>query len=130
MSGNPLMQLLDVDLNSDRNRAICRFLLHSTATAIRHVFPARATACYSGLVLGFALTFIPIAKNVPARLTLMLTLAGAGMVAVSAHELDELQDDIDEAKQQKERDGSCACTPILKQRTKSQKLTCSATATN
>ncbi|MEO1791245.1 MAG: hypothetical protein AAFR25_03345 [Cyanobacteria bacterium J06629_19] len=104
MSGNPLMSLLDADLNSDRNRAILRFLLGKAATAIRYVFPARATACYSGLVLGFALTFIPIAKNLPARLTLMLTLAGAGMVAVSAHELDELQDDIDEAKEQRERD--------------------------
>ncbi|MEO0645059.1 MAG: hypothetical protein AAFZ17_02700 [Cyanobacteria bacterium J06650_10] len=104
MSGNPLMQLLDTDLNSDRNRAILRFLLNRAATAIRYVFPARATACYSGLVIGFALTFIPIAKNAPARFTLMLTLTGAGLVAVSAHELDELQDDIDEAKQQKERD--------------------------
>ena len=102
--GNPLMQLLDADLNSDRNRAIFRFLLVRVATAFRYVFPARATACYSGLVLGFALTFIPIAKNAPARITLMLTLAGAGLVAVSAHELDELQDDIDEVKQQKERD--------------------------
>ncbi|MEO0853396.1 MAG: hypothetical protein AAFY15_07835, partial [Cyanobacteria bacterium J06648_11] len=92
------MQLLDVDLNSDRNRAILRFLLSRAATAIRYVFPARATACYSGLVIGFALTFIPIAKNLPARFTLMMTLAGAGLVAVSAHELDELQDDIDEAK--------------------------------
>ena len=104
MSGNPLVQLLDANLNSGRNRAILRFLLGRAATAIRYVFPARATACYSGLVLGFALTLIPIAKNLPARVTLMLTLAGAGMVAVSAHELDELQDDIDEAKQQKERD--------------------------
>ncbi|MEO0707627.1 MAG: hypothetical protein AAF050_18440 [Cyanobacteria bacterium J06649_5] len=104
MSGNPLIQLLDADLNSDRNRAIFRFLLARVATALRYVFPARATACYSGLVLGFALTFIPIAKNAPARITLMLTLAGAGLVAVSAHELDELQDDIDEAKKQKERD--------------------------
>ena len=104
MSGNPLMSLFDVDLNSDRNRAIFRFLLGRAATAIRYVFPARATACYSGLVIGFALTFIPIAKNLPARFTLMMTLAGAGLVAVSAHELDELQDDIDEAKQQKERD--------------------------
>ena len=104
MSGNPLVSLFDVDLNSERNRAIFRFLLGRATTAIRYVFPARATACYSGLVIGFALTFIPIAKNVPARLTLMLTLAGAGLVAVSAHELDELQDDIDEAKQQKERD--------------------------
>ncbi|MEO1791028.1 MAG: hypothetical protein AAFR25_02240 [Cyanobacteria bacterium J06629_19] len=104
MSGNPLVSLFDADLNSERNRAIFRFLLARVATAFRYVFPARATACYSGLVLGFALTFIPIAKNAPARLTLMLTLAGAGMVAVSAHELDELQDDIDEAKQQKERD--------------------------
>ncbi|MEO1685041.1 MAG: hypothetical protein AAFS06_17510 [Cyanobacteria bacterium J06631_12] len=104
MSGNPLVSLFDADLNSDRNRAIFRFLLGKAATGIRYVFPARAAACYSGLVLGFALTFIPIAKNAPARLTLMLTLAGAGMVAVSAHELDELQDDIDEAKQQKERD--------------------------
>ena len=108
MSGNPLIQLLiqllDADLNSARNRAIFRFLLGRVATAIRYVFPDRATACYSGLVLGFALTFIPIAKNAPARITLMLTLAGAGLVAVSAHELDELQDDIDEAKEQKERD--------------------------
>ncbi|MEL6263449.1 MAG: hypothetical protein AAFR12_20550 [Cyanobacteria bacterium J06626_6] len=115
--GNPLVQLLDADLNSDRNRAIFRFLLARVATAIRYVFPARATACYGAMVIGFALTFIPIAKNVPARLTLMpiaknvparltlmLTLAGAGLVAVAAHELDELQDDIDEAKQQKERD--------------------------
>ncbi|MFK8186378.1 MAG: hypothetical protein AB8B99_23630, partial [Phormidesmis sp.] len=102
--GNPLMQLLDADLNSERNRAIIRFLLHRTATALRYVFPARATACYSGLVLGFALTFIPIGKTVPTRLTLMLTLASAGLVAVCAHELDELQDDIDEAKQQKEHD--------------------------
>ncbi|MEL7053531.1 MAG: hypothetical protein AAGM45_17335 [Cyanobacteria bacterium J06588_5] len=104
MSGNPLVSLLDADLNSDRNRAILRFLLGRAATAIRYVFPARATACYSGLVIGFALTFIPIAKNLPARFTLMMTLAGAGLVAVSAHELDELQDDIDEARQQKERD--------------------------
>jgi hypothetical protein len=44
MSGNPLMQLLDADLNSDLNRAICRFFLHRIATAIRYVFPARATA--------------------------------------------------------------------------------------
>ena len=102
--GNPLVQLLDADLNSDRNRAIFRFLLGRVATAIRYVFPARATACYSGMIIGLALTFISIAKNAPTRLTLMLTLTGAGMVAVSAHELDELQDDIDEAKQQKERD--------------------------
>ncbi|MEL7224911.1 MAG: hypothetical protein AAGL17_08590, partial [Cyanobacteria bacterium J06576_12] len=98
------MSLLDADLNSDHNRAILRFLFHKTATAIRYVFPARATTCYSGLVIGFALTFIPIAKNLPTRFTLMMTLAGAGLVAVSAHELDELQDDIDEARQQKERD--------------------------
>ncbi|MEL6605774.1 MAG: hypothetical protein AAFP20_21395 [Cyanobacteria bacterium J06614_10] len=102
--GNPLMRLLDADLNSDRNRAIFCFLLGRVATALRYVFPARATACYGAMVIGFALTFIPIAKNAPARLTLMLTLASAGMVAVSAHELDELQDDIDESKQQKERD--------------------------
>ncbi|MEL7142347.1 MAG: hypothetical protein AAFR25_01545 [Cyanobacteria bacterium J06629_19] len=104
MSANPLVSLFDADLNSDRNRAILRFLLGRAATAIRYVFPARATACYSGLVIGFALTFMPIAKNLPARFTLMMTLAGAGLVAVSAHELDELQDDIDEAKEQRERD--------------------------
>ena len=104
MSGNPLVQLLDANLNSGRNRAILRFLLGRAATAIRYVFPARATACYSGLVIGFALTFIPIAKNLPARFTFMMTLAGAGLVAVSAHELDELLGDIDEAKEQKERD--------------------------
>ena len=102
--GNPLVQLLDADLNSDRNRAIIRFLVARVATAFRYVFPARATACYGAIVIGFALTFIPIAKHAPARLTLILTLVGAGLVAVSAHELDELQDDIDEAKQQKERD--------------------------
>ena len=108
MSGNPvsnpLIQLLDADLNSDLNRAIFRFLLARAVTAFRYVFPARATACYGAMVIGFALTFIPIAKNAPTRLTLMLTLAGAGLVAVSAHELDELPDDIDEATQQKERD--------------------------
>ena len=102
--GNPLMQLLDADLNSDRNRAILRFLFDRAGEAIAHIFPARATACYSGLVIGFALAFLPIAKNAPVRFTLMTTLAGAGLVAVAAHELDELQDDIDEAKQQKERD--------------------------
>ncbi len=104
MSANPLVRLFDVDLNSERTRAIVRFLFGQAGSAIARVFPARAAACYSGLVLGFALSFVPIAKHAPARLTLMLTLAGAGLVAVSAHELDELQDDIDEAKQQKERD--------------------------
>ena len=104
MSGNPLVQLLDADLNSDRNRAILAFLFGRSGEAIARLFPARATACYSGLVIGFALAFLPIAKNVPVRFTLMTTLAGAGLVAVAAHELDELQDDIDEAKQQKERD--------------------------
>jgi len=104
MSGNPLTQLFDVDLNSDRNRAILRFLLHKTGSAISRIFPTRATACYSGLVTGFALAFIPIAKDAPVRVTLMTTLAGAGLVAVAAHELDELQDDIDEAKAQKARD--------------------------
>ena len=104
MSGNPLMQLLDADLNSERNRAILRFLFGKAGTAIARIFPTRAAACYSGLVTGFALAFIPIAKEAPVRFTLMTTLAGAGLVAVSAHELDELQDDIDEQKTQKERD--------------------------
>ena len=104
MSGNPLMQLLDADLNSDHNRAILRFLFGKAGYAIARIFPTRAAACYSGLILGLALAFIPIAKNAPVRLTLLLTLAGGGITAVSAHELDELQDDIDEARGQKERD--------------------------
>ena len=104
MSANPLVQLLDVDLNSDRNRAILRFLFGQMGIAIARVFPTRAAACYSGLVAGLALAFIPIAKDAPAKFTLTLTLAGAGLVAASAHELDELQDDLDEAKEQKERD--------------------------
>ena len=104
MSGNPLVSLFDADLNSDRNRAILRFLFGKAGCAITRIFPTRAAACYSGLVTGLALAFLPIAKEAPVRLTLMTTLAGAGLVAVSAHELDELQDDIDEAKQQKERD--------------------------
>ena len=104
MSANPLVRLFDVDLNSDRNRAILRFLFGQMGSAIARVFPTRAAACYSGLVIGFALAFVPIAKDAPAKFTLTLTLAGAGLVAVSAHELDELQDDIDEAKEQKERE--------------------------
>ena len=111
MSANPLVRLFDVDLNSDRNRAILRFLFGQmgiafarAGIAIARVFPTRAAACYSGLVTGLALAFVPIAKDAPAKFTLTLTLAGAGLVAVSAHELDELQDDLDEAKEQKERD--------------------------
>ena len=104
MSANPLVRLFDVDLNSDRNRAILRFLVGKTGSAIARVFPTRAAACYSGLVAGLALAFVPIAKEAPVRFTLTTTLIGAGLVAVSAHELDELQDDINEAKQQKERD--------------------------
>ncbi len=108
MSGNPvsnpLMQLLDADLNSDRNRAILRFLFGKAGSAIARVFPTRAAACYSGLVTGLALAFVPIAKAAPVKVTLMMTIAGAGLVAVSAHELDELQDDIDEQRTQKERD--------------------------
>ena len=65
MSGNPLVQLLDADLNSDRNRAILSFLFGRAGLAIARLFPARATACYSGLVIGFALAFLPIAKNAP-----------------------------------------------------------------
>jgi len=104
VSANPLVRLFDVDLNSDRNRAILRFLVGKTGSAIARVFPTRAAACYSGLVAGLALAFVPIAKEAPVRFTLTTTLIGAGLVAVSAHELDELQDDINEAKQQKERD--------------------------
>ena len=104
MSANPLVKLFDVDFNSDRNRAILRFLFGQAGSAIAHVFPTRAAACYSGLVTGFALTFIPIAKEAPVRFTLTTTLIGAGLVAVSAHELDELQDDIDEQRTQRERD--------------------------
>ena len=104
MYRNPLVQLFAADLNSDRNRAILRFLFGRAGYAIARIFPTRAAACYSGLVAGFALTFIPIAKAAPARFTLMATLAGAGLVAVAAHELDELQDDIDETRTQKERD--------------------------
>ena len=104
MSANPLVRLFDVDLNSDRNRAILRFLFGQAGIAIARVFPTRAAACYSGLVTGLALAFVPIAKDAPTRFTLTMTLTGAGLVAVSAHELDELQDDIDEAKEQKERD--------------------------
>jgi hypothetical protein len=104
MSANPLVKLFDVDLNSERNRAVLRFLCGSAGSAIVRIFPTRAAACYSGLVAGFALAFVPIAKAVPVKVTLMTTLAGAGLVAVAAHELDELQDDIDEAKTQKTRD--------------------------
>ncbi|MBE9063198.1 hypothetical protein [cf. Phormidesmis sp. LEGE 11477] len=104
MSANPLVRLFDADLNSERNRAILRFLFGQAGSAIARVFPTRAATCYSGLVTGFALAFVPIAKEAPVKWTLTTTLIGAGLVAVSAHELDELQDDIDEAKQQKERD--------------------------
>ena len=104
MSANPLVRLFDADLNSDRNRAILRFLFGQAGSAIARVFPTRAAACYSGLVTGFALAFVPIAKEAPVKWTLTTTLIGAGLVAVSAHELDELQDDIDEQRQQKERD--------------------------
>ena len=104
MSGNPLMKVFDADLNSERNRAILRYFLVRIGYAVTHVFPARATVCYGAMVTGFALAFVPVAKAAPARFTLMTTLVGAGLVAVSAHELDELQDDIDEAKAQKERD--------------------------
>jgi len=104
MSANPLVQLFDADLNSDRNRAILRFLFGQAGNAISRFFPTRAAACYSGLVTGLALAFVPIAKEAPAKLTLMTTLAGAGLVAVSAHELDELQNDIDEERTQRERD--------------------------
>ena len=104
MSGNPLAQLLDADLNSAKNRAIIRYLLIQLGRAVSYVFPARATACYSALITGFALAFVPIAKNAPIRLTLALTLTGAGLVAVAAHELDELQDDIDEARARKVQD--------------------------
>ena len=104
MSANPLVRLFDVDFNSDRNRAILRFLFGKAGSAIARVFPTRAAACYSGLVTGLALAFVPIAKAAPVRVTLMTTIAGAGLVAVSAHELDELQDDIDEQRTQKERD--------------------------
>ena len=104
MSANPLVRLFDIDLNSDRNRAILRFLFGQAGSAIARVFPTRAAACYSGLVTGFALAFVPIAKEAPVKWTLTTTLIGAGLVAVSAHELDELQDDIDEARTQRERD--------------------------
>ena len=104
MSANPLVRLFDIDLNSDRNQAILRFLFGKAGSAIARVFPARATACYSGLVTGFALAFMPIAKEAPVKFTLTTTLIGAGLVAVSAHELDELQDDIDEQRTQRERD--------------------------
>ena len=107
MSGNPLMQLLDADLNSERNRAILRFLFGKAGHAIARIFPTRAAACYSGLVTGLALAFVPIAKAAPVKITLAMTLTGAGLVAVCAHELDELQDDIDEARTQRER-ASCA----------------------
>ena len=104
MSANPLVRLFDVDLNSDLNRAILRFLFGKAGSAIARIFPTRAAACYSGLVTGLALAFVPIAKAAPVKVTLMTTIAGAGLVAVSAHELDELQDDIDEEKTQRERD--------------------------
>ena len=104
MSANPLVKLFDVDLNSDRNRAILRFLFGQAGSAIARVFPTRAAACYSGLVTGFALAFVPIAKEAPVKWTLTTTLIGAGLVAVSAHELDDLQDDIDEQRTQRERD--------------------------
>ena len=104
MSANPLVRLFDVDFNSDRNRAILGFLFGKAGSAIARVFPTRAAACYSGLVTGFALAFLPIAKEAPVKLTLTTTLIGAGLVAVSAHELDELQDDIDEQRTQRERD--------------------------
>ena len=111
VSANPLVRLFDVDLNSDRNRAILRFLFGQAGSAIAlaglaiaRVFPTRAATCYSGLVTGFALAFVPIAKEAPVKWTLTTTLIGAGLVAVSAHELDELQDDIDEQRTQRERD--------------------------
>ena len=104
VSANPLVRLFDVDFNSERNRAILRFLFGQAGSAIARVFPTRAATCYGGLVTGFALTFVPIAKEAPVKWTLTTTLIGAGLVAVSAHELDELQDDIDEARTQRDRD--------------------------
>ena len=104
MSSNPIADLLNADLNSKRNRTILRILFGSAGAAFIRYFPTRAASCYSVLITGFALAFVPIAQRLPARLTLAMTLAGAGLVAVAAHELDELQDDIDETKQQKQQE--------------------------
>ena len=57
MSTNPLVQLFDINLNSDRNRAILRFLFGQMGSAISRFFPTRATACYSGLLMGLALAY-------------------------------------------------------------------------
>ena len=67
VSGNPLVQLFDADLNSECNRAILRFLCGRAGHAIARIFPTRAAACYSGLVAGFGLAFIPIAKGRPKK---------------------------------------------------------------
>ena len=101
MSANPLISLMNADLNSDRNRAIFKLLCHSIGGVIIRLFPARATACYGGLLAGFALAFAPIAKGVPTKLTLTTTLIGAGLIAVAAHELDELQDELDEQRERR-----------------------------
>ena len=104
MSSDLVSKLFDTDLNSPKSRAILRVLFGTAGVAIARIFPTRAASCYSAMLTGFALAFVPIAQRLPARVTLALTLTGAGLVAVASHELDELQDDIDEAKQQKQQE--------------------------
>ena len=72
MSANPLVNLFDIDLNSDRNRAIARYLVGSAGTALARIFPTRAAACYTSMIIGFGLAFVPIAKAAPVRFTLVL----------------------------------------------------------
>lgn len=104
MSRNLLVEVFDADLNSERNRAVLGFLFGKMGAAIVRFFPTRAAACYSALIAGLTLGFVPVAKDVPVKFTLATTFIGAGLVAVAAHELDELQDDIDDERERRQRD--------------------------
>lgn len=70
--------------------------------AIARSLPLEAIGCYGAIALSVVMWGAAINKKLPPQLSLAATAVGAGIVAVSASRLDDLQDTQDEKKEDKE----------------------------
>ena len=96
-----MVNVLDLDFSEKRVQQATAQLIGTAARSLYDASPKRALVGYGGLLLGLGLWLSPLSQKLNPRVTLPFTIAAAAAIAISQSKLEDLQDDIDEADDDK-----------------------------
>lgn len=107
-----MLNVLDIDLNDPKNRAIAAGFIRRCLASLVAAAPKRELIAYGGLIVGLLLWLVPLSKKLHPSFTLAFTMIGAGAIAVSASELEALQDEVDDRSDQRKLKRALAAQTI------------------